>query len=316
VDEVQRVPALLPAVHLLMEERRDVRFVLTGSSTRSLRRGGENLLGGRAVVETMHPFMAAELGARFGLDSALAHGLVPLVTVAKKPARVLAGYLALYVEEEVRAEGHVRRIGDFARFMEAVSFSHGAVLNLANVARECEVSRSTVEGYLDILEDMLLAFRVPAFRHRAERATTVHPKFYLFDAGVFRAARPAGPLDRPQEIDGAALEGLVAQHLRAWAAYDHDRRAGLYFWRTRAGTEVDFVVYGPSDFEAIEVKNTGVVRPEDLRGLRAFRDEHPESEAILLYRGRERLRIGDVHCVPADEFLARLRPGRPLDAAL
>jgi predicted AAA+ superfamily ATPase len=126
----------------------------------------------------------------------------------------------------------VRNIGSFARFLESVSFSHASVLNLAAVARECGVNRKTVEGYLEVLEDLLLAFRLPVFSRRAKRRLAAHPKFYYFDTGVFRANRPTGPLDAPSEIDGAALEGLVAQHLRAWVDYS-DGDNTLYYWQTR-----------------------------------------------------------------------------------
>lgn len=205
------------------------------------------------------------------------------------------------------------RIGSFARFLEAVSFSHASVLNVSNVARESQVQRKTVSGYLEVLEDLLLCYRLPVFTRRAKRSTAVHPKFYLFDAGVYRSLRPRGPLDRPQEIDGAALEGLVAQHLRAWTAYAQGDFE-LSYWRTRSGVEVDFVVYGATGFWALKVKNTGYVRPDDLRALEAFKADYPECEALLLYRGSDRLKIGSVVCLPVDEFLRQLRPSRALSA--
>ena len=149
------------------------------------------------------------------------------------------------------------------------------------------------------------------FRKRAKRQTTAHRKLYLFDAGVFRALRPKGPLDRPSEIDGQALEGLVAQHLRAWAAYSGDD-AELYFWRTRSGVEVDFVVYGARGVQAFEVKNASRVEAKDLRGLRAFREDYPEAQTALLYRGSDRLRMGDIWCLPVEEFLRQLVPERGL----
>ncbi len=208
----------------------------------------------------------------------------------------------------MRAEGLVRQIGDFARFLEVVSFSHGSVLTITNVAREAAVSRKAVEGYLDVLEDLLVAFRLPVFTRRAKRATVAHPKFSFFDTGVFRALRPTGPLDRPAEVDGAALEGMVAQHLRAWIAYS-GASLDLSYRRTRTGTEVDFVVYGDTDFFAIEVKNTAQVRADDLRGLRAFLSEYPECRPMLLYRGTAKLEIDGIPCWPVTDFLMRLRPG-------
>jgi len=315
LDEIQRVPELLTVVHGLIERRRGLQFVLTGSSARKLKRGGVDLLAGRAVLRTMHPYMAAELGDRFRLDAALRHGLVPLVVEAADPADVLRSYAALYVREEVQLEGLVRNVGTFARFLEGISFSHAAPLSLSAVSRDCEVERKTVEGYVSVLEDLLLAFRVPVFSRRAKRALAAHPKLYLFDAGVYRSLRPAGPLDRPAEIEGAALEGLVAQHLRAWIAYRRDEHQ-LCFWRTRAGVEVDLVVYGTTGLWAFEVKNAGRVRPEDLRGLEAFATDYPQARSVLLHRGRERLRRGRVLCLPVHEFLAALRPDRdPIEEA-
>ena len=307
IDEVQRAPELLHVVHDLLEQPKAPRFILTGSSARKLRRGGVNLLAGRATMRSLHPFMAAELTS-FDLHERLHTGLVPLVVSAADPADTLSAYVAAYVEQEVRAEGLVRQIGDFARFLEVVSFSHGSVLTVSNVARETAVHRKAIEGYLEILEDLLVAFRLPVFTKRAARATAAHPKFYFFDTGVFRALRPTGPLDRPAEVDGAALEGLVAQHLRAWIAYSGSP-LDLSYWRTRTGIEVDFVVYGNTDFFALEVKNTDRVRPHDLRGLRAFMGEYPECRPMLLYRGTEKLEIGGIPCWPVDEFLGQLRPG-------
>ncbi len=314
VDEIQRVPELLTVIHAVLEEPAPPRFILTGSSARKLRRGGVDLLGGRALQCTLHPFMAAELPA-FDLARALKIGLVPLVAGASDPIVVLEGYASLYLDQEVRAEGLTRSIGSFTRFLEAVSFSHAAQLNVSAVARECEVERKVVAGYVGILEDLLLAFRLPVFRKRAKRATVVHDKLYLFDAGVFRSLRPSGPFDRVGEIDGQALEGLVAQHLRAWVAYSrHD--AEIFFWRTRAGTEVDFVVYGQPGLQAFEVKNAASVHPGDLRPLRAFRADYPEADAALLYRGREHLRIDGIWCLPVDDFLRRMVPDEGLLAWL
>lgn len=310
VDEVQRIPDLLHVVHDLLEEPDAKRFVLTGSSARKLRREGVNLLAGRATVRTLHPFMAGELPT-FETDPALRIGLVPLVVDAPDPDATLAAYAGLYVEQEVQAEGLVRNVGAFARFLEVASFSHGAVLNASNVAREAQVNRKTVENYLEICEDLLLAFRVPVFTRRARRLLTAHPKFYFFDAGVYRSLRPRGPLDRPEEVGGAALEGLVAQHLRAWIAYT-GRDDALYFWRTRAGVEIDFVVYGASGQLAVEVKNAATVRTADVRALQSFREDYPEAESMLLYRGSDRLEVGGIPCVPVDDFLRQLAPGEGL----
>ncbi len=307
VDEVQRVPELLSVVHAMIESQPSIQWVLTGSSARKIRRAGVDLMAGRALHRTMHPFMAAELGTQFDLDEALRWGLVPLVVRSPDPLDVLRSYIALYVREEVQIEGLVRNIGAFSRFLEAISFSHGGVLNLSNVARDAEVGRKTVESYVEILEDLLIAHRLPVFSRRAKRAVTRRPKFYFFDVGVYRGLRPSGPLDRPDEIHGPALEGLVLQHLRAWLSY-RNSSARIYYWRTRGGSEVDFVVYGAEEFWAVEVKNTTRVARSDLRSLRSFGDDFPECRRLLIYRGEERLQIDDVTCIPCDEFLRSLHP--------
>jgi predicted AAA+ superfamily ATPase len=312
IDEVQRLPELLNVVHELIESGPPHRYVLTGSSARKLRRGGVDLLAGRALHRTLHPFMASEL-PEFRLQDALERGLLPLVVASSSPREVLDAYASLYLEQEVQLEGWARNVGDFARFLEVISFSHGSVLNVANVARECAVQRNTVAGYIEVLEDLLLSFRLPVFSRRARRQTSVHPKFYLFDAGVFRSLRPRGPLDRPEEIEGATLEGLVAQHLRAWIAYSR-AEARLFFWRTRSGVEVDFVVHGEAGFWALEVQNSIRVRPADLRPLKAFVSDYPECTPLLLYRGDDRLRIDGILCVSVEEFLREIRPDRGLTA--
>lgn len=302
IDEVQKLPQLLEVVHALIETRPNLRFVLTGSSARKLRRAGVDLLAGRAVLRTLHPFVAQELGESFSVDRALKQGLVPLIHAAPAPMDALRAYVALYVQQEVQYEGLVRNIGAFHRFLEAMAFSHAAPVNLTAVARDCEVPRRTVAGFVAILDDLLLGFRVPVFTRAARREMTQHEKFYYFDTGVFRALRPAGPLDRPSDIEGAALEGLVAQHLRAWIAYSSANTA-MYHWRTAGGSEVDFVLYGDACFVAIEVKSTAQVRPEDLRGLKAFGSDYPMAKRILLYRGEEAAVIDGIDVRPLDPFL-------------
>ena len=305
IDEVQKAPQLLDVVHSLVEERAGPRFVLTGSSARKLRHGAANLLGGRLVAAQMPPFLAAELGDAFDLQRALQIGLVPLMWQAPDPAATLAAYASLYLQEEVQAEALVRQVGDFARFLEVISFSQGSLLNLAALAREAEIPRKRAESYLGILEDLLLGYRLPVFQRRAQRQLVQHQKFYLFDAGVFRSLRPRGPLDAPEEIDGMALEGLVAQHLRALCQLRADGTS-LSFWRTRAGLEVDFVLYGPDVFMAVEVKRSARVHRRDLSALRAFREDYPEATCCLVSFAPEPLVIDGIRCEPLDPWLRAL----------
>lgn len=307
IDEVQKAPSLLSVVHSIIEEKRGINFILTGSSARKLKRTSADLLGGRAVKRVLHPFMAAELGKHFSLSHALHNGLLPLIMAAKDPQDSLHAYVNLYLHEEIQAEGLVRNVENFSRFLEVITFSHGSLLNVTNIARECEVKRKTVENYINILEELLLAYQLPVFSKRAQRELISRSKFYLFDAGVFYALRPKGPMDRVEEIDGAALEGLVAQHLCAWNDYSQEKHT-LSYWRTRAGLEVDFIVYGPKGFWAIEVKNAKKVSSQDTKSLNAFLKDYPMAKALLLYRGNERMKQNNVLCIPCEEFLRQLKP--------
>lgn len=309
VDEIQKLPELLDLIHSLIEEKQGWKFVLTGSSSRKLKRSGVDLLAGRVLLRSLHPFMAVEVGESFRLGEALRIGLLPVVLDSDEPEEVLKAYVSLYLREEVQMEGLVRKLGNFSRFLEALSFSHASVLNISNVARECALERKTVAGYIGILEDLMLGFRLNVFSKRAGRALVSHPKFYYFDSGVYRSLRPKGPLDRPEEIEGHALEGLVAQHLRAWIDYTGDDHS-LYFWRTRGGVEVDFIVYGSNEFFALEVKNSDKIFSADIKPLKAFINDYPRSKGYLLYRGEERLMKNGILCLPCEEFLLSLKPGQ------
>src|SRR3989339_1383456 len=158
IDEIQKLPELLSVIHSLREKKSKVQFILTGSSSRKIKRAGADLLAGRVIKKELYPFMAVELGKKFNLNNALNRGLLPLVISSQEFEGVLKTYVALYMREEVQMEGLVRNIGNFSRFLEAASFSHGSVLNISNVARECEVERKVVEGYVTIIDDLLLAF--------------------------------------------------------------------------------------------------------------------------------------------------------------
>ena len=304
IDEVQRVPELLNTVHRLIENQ-GLKFVLTGSSARKLRGKGVNLLAGRAVTRSMHPLTSGEIGSDFSLEYSLVHGNLPSAYIEPDPKDYLTGYVQTYIREEVQQEGLVRNLHAFARFLEAASFSQACVLNISEVARECEVNRKVVEGYFHILEDLLLALRLPVFARKAKRRMAVHPKFFLFDVGVFRTLRPKGPLDRPEEIDGAALETLVFQELRAV----NDNLClgyGLYYWRTAENQEVDFVLYGEKGIIAIEVKRSEKIRRQDTKGLRAFLKEYPMARAYIFYGGPQRRYLKDLEMIPLDQALPAL----------
>ncbi|MBI4864910.1 MAG: ATP-binding protein [Candidatus Riflebacteria bacterium] len=304
VDEVQRAPELLNEVHRLIESR-GTRFVLTGSSARKLRRRGVNLLAGRAVTRHLHPLTALELGQDFDLGTALRHGCLPMACTSRDPRDYLKSYVATYLREEVMQEALTRNVVAFGRFLEVASFSQGCVLNMAAVARDCSVSAKTVEDYFGILEDLLIAVRLPVFTKRSKRRLVSHPKFYYFDAGVYRSIRPRGPLDAPEEISGAALETLFLQQVRALNDYS-DLGYSLHYWRTASGDEVDFVLYGERGLAAFELKMTEQVRAEDLRGLRRFCQDFPEARLHLLYLGSRRWHDRGVEIVPFSECVTHL----------
>ena len=304
VDEIQRVPELLNEVHRLIELRR-LRFVLTGSSARKLRQRGVNLLAGRALTRHLHPLMASELGSDFDLKRALRWGCLPLACTSEKPQDYLNSYAATYLREEVQQEGFARNIGAFGRFLEAASFSQGSVLNMAAVARECAVSAKVVEDYFSILEDLLIAVRLPVFTKHAKRRLIAHPKFYYFDAGVFQSIRPRGPLDATELIHGAALETLFLQQARALNDY-RDLGYRLHYWRTAIGEEVDFVLYGERGLRAFAVKMAQNIRPDDLRGLLSFRTDFPQAKAYLLYLGNRRWHDRGVEVLPFADCVTQL----------
>ena len=304
IDEVQRIPELLNEVHDLIESR-GLKFILTGSSARALRRRGVNLLAGRARTYFMHPLTALEQGDAFDLGRSVRFGHLPARFNDPDPRRYLRDYVQTYLREEVMQEGLTRNIGHFARFLETASLSQGQPLNISAVARDAQVSRTATENYFSILDDLLLAVRLPVFSRRARRRLVSQPKFYLFDTGVFRAIRPVGPLDSEAEMDGPALETLVLQELRAANDY-RDCGYQLHYWRTRAKLEVDFVLYGPRGLLAIEVKRSRQLRPADTRSLREFRKDYPAASCWVFYGGDQELDLDGITAMPLERALPEL----------
>lgn len=304
IDEVQRIPELLNEIHRLIEKNK-YKFILTGSSARKIRRRGVNLLGGRALSYHLYPLTAVELGADFNIDHSLLHGNLPCAYTEKDPKSYLESYVKTYLEEEIQQEGLTRNLGAFSRFLEAASFSQGAPLNISSVARDCSVERKVVESYFSILEDLLIAYRIPVFTKKAKRRMVNHPKFYFFDTGLYRTLRPAGPLDMPEEIGGHAVETLFLQELTALNSY-----LGLgykiFYWMTSNNAEVDFVLYGNKGILAFEIKRTAKVNGSMFKGLRAFRKDYPQSKAYFIYGGERFLREGDIEIIPIKEALRKL----------
>ena len=304
IDEVQRVPELLSEAHRLIENRGTV-FALTGSSARKLKRGGANLLAGRALTHFLYPLTVEELGQDFSLEHSLRFGHLPSTFQEADPKRYLESYVTAYLREEVQQEGLTRNLGAFSRFLETASFSQAQLLNISAVARECAIHQKVAENYFSILEDLLISARLPVFAKRAKRRMAAHPKFFFFDAGIYRTLRPRGPLDAPEEIDGAALESLVFQELRAHNHY-HDLDYEIFYWRTVAGREVDFVLYGPKVIVAIEVKRSARVTDEMFGGLRMFMKEYPMARAYFLTAGDRDGWENGVRVMPIEAFLKNI----------
>jgi len=305
IDEVQRIPELLHEVRRLIETQK-YRFILTGSSPRKLKRKGPNLLAGRALILSMHPFSVAELGNDFQLDHSLKYGQLPSVYTEADPKKYLEAYVRTYLEEEIRQEGLTRNLSAFARFLEAASFSQGSILSISSVARECHVERKVAESYFSILEDLMIGYRIPIFSKKAKRRLIVHPKFYFFDVGVFRTLRPMGPLDTPEEVDGIALETLFLQEL---IALNSALNLGykIFYWRTSNGREVDFVLYGPKGLLSFEIKRTSRITSTMLGGLKSFLTDYPMAKAYFVYGGNRRMHEGKIEVVPVLEILKNLK---------
>ena len=303
LDEVQKVPELLDEVHRLIEEKK-IKFILTGSSARKLKRKNVNLLAGRALTYHLYSLTSAELGLDFNIEKyAKIGGLPSVYNKETTPEKYLESYVMTYLEQEVKQEGLTRNLSAFSRFLEAASFAQGSVLNISEVSRECAVNRKVAENYFSILEDLLIAYYLPSFAKRAKRKNIKSNKFYYFDAGVYRTIRPRGPLDSPEEIEGICLETMILQELKAINEY-YSLRYSLYFWRTAAGAEVDFILYGAKGLVAVEVKRKARINAKDMRGLKLFLKDYPSAKAFLLYGGDKTIYKNNITILPLKKFFS------------
>ena len=292
VDEIQRLPGLLNEVHRLIEKKR-LKFAMTGSSARKLRRAGVNLLAGRAVSRRLYPLTPMEMGKDFDLDRALEIGTLPLIIQAEDPEDTLKAYVQTYLKEEIQAEALVRNLAGFARFLPIAAIHHAQTLNLANISRDAGVQRPTVQGFFEVLEDTLLVRKLEPFSARLRVREKKHPKFYFIDPGIVRTLKQARGRVTIEER-GALFEGLVFTLLEfqkdTFGEIDE-----LSFWSPAEArlTEVDFLVRKGNDFVAIEVKSAETLRPDDFRGLRAISDLKGLRRKILVYRGRTNRKTED-----------------------
>lgn len=307
VDEIQRVPELLQEIHGLIEAHR-VRFLLTGSSARKLRRGAANLLAGRAVMRRLYPLTRAEQGELFDLEHTLRYGSLPAaVTGSASAARdLLASYAETYLREEVQAEALVRNLGGFARFLDVVAAENGGIVNASAVARDAALATRTVQEYYQILEDTLVGYRLEAWRASPRARLVGHPRFYLFDTGVTNAL--VGRLGSAPDASwrGRLFEQWVV--LECARLLDYGRtEARLYYWRTHNGAEVDLLIERHGRLRlAIEIKAKTRVARADLSGLRSFGDAHPRVRRVVVAEVPEPYRLDGVEVLPYALFFARL----------
>jgi len=305
VDEIQKMPSLLDEVHLMIETR-GLRFLLTGSSARKLRRSGVNLLGGRARSRHLHPFSWKELGPSFDLARALNFGLLPPIHGSDDPREDLRAYVGTYLKEEIADEGLTRNLPAFARFLEVAAACSGKMFNKTEVANDAKVPRTTVNEYFEILKDTLIGRELPPWGRSEKRKAIVTPKFYLFDSGVVGALLNR-PTLAPDSVEfGEAFEHFLFHELQT---YIDARRPGmeLAYWRSAAKHEVDFILGGET---AIEVKTTNFVTARHLRGLKALAKEGLMKNLILVCQEPVPRKIGDILVLPWREFLERLWSGQ------
>jgi predicted AAA+ superfamily ATPase len=317
IDEIQKIPGLLDEVHRLIETY-SWQFVLCGSSARKLRRGGTNLLAGRAITCNMESFSFHEFTGIIDLDFAIHWGSLPLVVKNQDLAKdILNSYVNTYIKEEINEEGTVRHLPPFLRFLEIAGMMNGQVLNKQNIAREASVPRSNVDVYFSILEDSLLGHFLPAYRPNIKVREQTHPKFYWFDPGVARAA--AGLVfDQPDKLWlGTALETLIYHELRV---YNHiaEKERNLYYYRTASGSEIDFVIetrkrqFNTSpEIVCIEVKNA---KKWDRRWEKTMRSiiDNPKvivKKMIGVYRGESIFHYDGMDIFPLEIFLQKLFSG-------
>ena len=299
IDEIQKLPALLNEVQIMIEEH-GVRFLLTGSSARSLRRKGVNLLGGRARSRTLHPFVRTELKEHFDLARALEHGLLPPTYFSNAPQEDLAAYAGDYLKEEVAAEAIVRNIGAFSRFLEVAALAHGEMINFSNLACDAQVPVSTVREYYAILKDTFIAHEVPAFAGTAKRKAIGTAKYYLFDIGLARHLQGRRGLAPGTPEYGSAFESYLFQEIKAFC--DHRRIDTPRYWRSKSGFEVDFLF---ADM-AVGVKAKPVVGGRDLRGLRALREEKLFAHHLLVCQEPAPRVVDGIRVLPWAMFLDML----------
>jgi len=305
VDEVQKLPAILDEIQTVIDQGKERRFILTGSSARKLMRGRANLLGGRALICKMHPLVYPEFDAH-DLNRRLCYGSLPGVYLSDIPEELLYAYAGTYLKEEIQAEGIARNIQSFSRFLEVAALTNGQVVNFSKVGSDSQVSPRTVQSYYEVLSDTLVGTLLPPFRLGKGRKAVSTPKFYFFDVGVVNALKGRFEIVPRTAEYGQALEHLVFLELRAYLDY-HRLKSKLSYWRTYTNLEVDFIL---GNALAIKVKATGRVHESDLAPLRALNTEIQSMQRLVVSQeSMERVTSDGIEIVPVESFLRRLWDG-------
>ena len=311
IDEVQKVPELLNEVHRLIESRR-LRFVLSGSSARKLRRRGVNLLAGRAVTTTMFPLVSAEVGFDLDLGRVFSEGMLPMARAGDGSRDYLRTYAETYLVQEVQAEALTRSLGAFVRFLEIAARQNAQATNAASIARDAGIDRRTVQSHFAILVDTLIGFWLPAWKLKAATRQVQQSKFYFFDCGVVRSLSGRLPYPPTPEELGPLVETFVVNELRAFLGYS-GRHYRLHYWRSYDGAEVDVLCETAAGFVAIEIKSSARWDKRFNRGLHRVREHLPQGAVCYgVYLGRRAALWDDVRVLPVLDFLKRLWDGEVL----
>lgn len=300
IDEIQTLPVLLDEVHALIEENM-IKFILTGSSPRKLRRGGYNLLGGRARTRYLHPFVYPEL-PQFELLTLLRYGTIPSIYFSEEPEEDLRAYCGTYLKEEIQAEGAVRKIENFSRFLETAAFSSAELVNYENIANDCAVPARTVREYFTVLEDTLIAAVIGPYKGGKKRKPVSAGKLYFFDVGVSNILSGRYVEKPKSEAFGKALEQYIYTEIAAYLSYRKDRRK-CTFWRTAGGHEVDFVIGNDT---AVEVKGSENISERHCKPLIYLAEETPLKHMIVVSLVEQTRTIGNVTVLPVEKFLSNL----------
>lgn len=297
IDEIQRIPELLNEVHRLIENKK-ITFLLTGSSARKLRRGKANLLAGRVWESRMFPLTWKEI-TDFNLDRFLHYGGLPAVYLSNYPDEELDAYVNTYLKEEIMAEGLIRKLPPFSRFLRSIALASGEMINFTKLANDCQVPPSTVTEYVGLLEDTLVGFLLPAWTESRKRKAIRTANFYFFDPGVTHMLAGTRTLDRNSHLYGKSFEQFIGMEIRAYLSYRRKKRE-LAYWRSTHGYEVDFLIGIET---AIEVKASQKVSGRDLRGLKALKEENIFKNYILVSQDPINTRDDNFQALYWEKFL-------------